>query len=255
MEWLQQIPKVIKPVDIEALGWSAEQLAAEDKEAMDSSALCRALGDGDGPIVIIGEDKPQAVCTTTTQTTTNVGDAAAAIALMNNAARDENVEAKPIYDTNEELAKANGIWDNTRKETNDQNNTPGVSNEHRKENQEQPEKKEDQPSPSKKKDAGKKGGKKGGKKSSSSSSDEETSSITLSGNISDSEQDDDEESSDSTDSSSDDDDSAGGDGAAKELPPAKHPHHHKDSHKRSTDKGKPKKSATDGKKSKPKSRP
>jgi len=58
MEWLQQIPKVIKPVDIEALGWSDEQLRAEDAEVMESSPLCREI-DTTGPILIIGEDKIQ----------------------------------------------------------------------------------------------------------------------------------------------------------------------------------------------------
>jgi len=73
LEWLQQIPKVIKPVDIEALGWSEDQLAAEDEEVMRSSPLARELGDSSGPIVIIGEDgsgqQPSATPGTTTTTT------------------------------------------------------------------------------------------------------------------------------------------------------------------------------------------
>jgi len=55
MEWLQQIPKAIKPSDIEALGWSEDQLAAEDREIIESSPLAREI-DETGPIVIIGED-------------------------------------------------------------------------------------------------------------------------------------------------------------------------------------------------------
>jgi len=274
MEWLQQIPKVIKPVDIEALGWSADQLAAEDKEAMESSALCRALGDGDGRIVIIGEDKrvestpdvcPVTTTTTTTpQTTANVGDASAAIALMNNATRGrDTLEVSNVVE--DELGKAKGIWDNCANKNdqpaNDDSNPLGVSNERKKEDQDPAPKKEDQPTQSTKKDAGKKGAaKKGAKKSGSgsSSSEEQTSSITLSGNISDSEQDDEieEESTESTDSSSDDESSDDvSPDATRELPRAKHPHHHKDSRKRSNDKGKPRKSPPDMKKSKPKPRP
>jgi len=266
MEWLQQIPKSIKPSDIEALGWSDEQLAAEDMEAMESSPLCRELGNGDGKIVIIGEDTPidkagvditpdnekklemeiapapNVVTTTTT---------------VPNAMENDNEDVRSVISDDGKIAK---------------NDAPAAKNTNEKieeKKKEESHEKEEQPSKPKEKseNANKKGDKKKGgkgkveKKSDSGSSDEQTSSITLSGKSTtdgdDEPVEDPSESSEESSTVSNGDvlsSSSSGDSAPKNnTPPPKKGHKKGHSHKRSAEKGgKSKKPTPDGKKSKSK---
>jgi len=273
LEWLQQIPKVVKPVDIEALGWSQEQLAAEDKEAMDSSPLCRELGDGSGPIVIIGEDKPLQPIAGNDQSS-EVPATPADNDMLKRKGGDfpyaDNIEQA---DRNDEIDAVNDEQQVATRED-DTKDSPD-KNDIKKEPGELSPDREDQPSKMRKKSLDKqsqpkKGDKKktkgkaeGDAENSGSSSSEETSSITLSGNHSDSDDGDDEiddeisDSSDGSGSVSNGDvlTSSSSDGQKKDRPPLKrNTHRHKSGRKRPADKDKTKKPG-DGKKSKPKSKP
>jgi len=269
MEWLQQIPKVIKPVDIEALGWSEEQLAAEDKEAMESSPLCRELGDGTGPIVLIGEEKPTqptfdncddgTTCKDPVTTCNNEDPKAQADTTAPAPAAAVEDASPELYKKTEEEQKDNVKDCEPKADANAADNAI--------EDQKQVSPEKDEQQKAKKKKANKGGKKKGSKekgktdeKSDSGSSEEQTSSITLSGGHSASDQESSESSSESTSdvtggflmSSSTDPSSP-----KRELPPAKRQsHHHKDSSRmRSTENGKTKKPPVDGKKSKNKPKP
>jgi len=230
MEWLQQIPKVIKPVDIEALGWSEAQLAAEDRELMVTSPLCREI-DEHGPIVIIGEDKPTPT-PKPAEVVAPVSTVREVSAEVHSGPEQGRVEMKKNqYEMRErdEAARANATEQTPAKE------------------------KEEQPSKSKKKtkqvSSHKKTAKKGDdRKSSSSSSDDETSSITISGGMSDSDSDDDDddvEETESSESSSVSDDDVISPGSTDENPGKKKKSgSRKDSsHKRTNDKAKSKKKA------------
>jgi len=225
MEWLQQIPKVIKPVDIEALGWSEAQLAAEDRELMVTSPLCREI-DETGPIVIIGEDKPTS--------TPKPAEVVSPASNVKEASADVHLAPEP----NRVEMKKNQYEDATRANSNPPDQKPAKE-------------KEEQPSKSKKKTkqvtSHKKTAKKGDdRKTSSSSSDDETSSITISGGMSDSDDDDDDvDDTESTESSSVSDDDVISSGSADENPgKKKKAESRKDSaHKRTNDKGKSKKKA------------
>jgi len=236
MEWLQQIPKVIKPVDIEALGWSEDQLAAEDKEVMETSPLCHQI-DVDGPIVIIGKENNAQPTEDDPSHTLNMPQSTEA--------------AAPVMGENRAQASSTGAVDFTKDngdmmKNEDGNNVP--DNVKLDKNEDAPEEKEEQPSKPKKKsqDKAKKGSKKeakpkegdnGGKNSSGGSSPEETSSITLSGSVSDSEDSESSEESSESGLLSSSDDNAG----SNPLPPAKHHHHKSSGHKRPGDKDKAKK--------------
>jgi len=247
MEWLQQIPKVIKPVDIEALGWSDDQLAAEDKEVMDNSPLCAEI-DANGPIVIIGEDKPAQPVpdTTTTNEKTPLADPPLDDSQMNNVNLGDEEQLKQDEDNtkkNDERDDDNTHFLDEMKGNKTENIEPSADKE--------------EPSSKPKKKNGQRNGKKGSKpkegdkkNESSGSSEEDTSSITLSGSVSDS-----EDSDESTSESSDSDTSSNseGDDNNQPLPPKHEGHHHKESgHKRTAEKGKSKKQPDSRKKSKPK---
>jgi len=270
MEWLQQIPKVIKPVDIEALGWSDEQLAAEDKEAMETSPLCKQLGDGTGPIVLIGEEKPA-------QPTTDVSPACDDVPVVDNCDKNkprstdgeapnspvpmmddaDNSNRKPEDDVKEGDDKEGEFKIDTYRVDN-------VSEEGKKSGGEPatPEKEEPPKQKKKVKLSPKKGGKKKGKekndeKSDSGSSEEQTSSITLTGSHSDSDQDgtdsDDESTSEITADLMMSSSTDGPLSPSKKDPSGKRSgRHHK---MRSTENGKSKKPPAEGKKSKNKPKP
>jgi len=260
---------IIKPVDIEALGWSDEQLAAEDKEAMENSPLCKQLGDGTGPIVLIGEENPAqpTVCTKDNSPAcddmaavdncdklkprSTDGEAPNSPVPMTDEA--ENLNKKPEDDMKEEYEKdLEPKMEAYRVDNTSEDGKKGFDEAAAPENEEPQKQKKNKVKLSPKKGGKKKGKGKNDGKSDSGSSEEQTSSITLTGSQSDSDQDGTDSSDESTSEITADlmmSSSTDGPLSPSKKDPAKSHHH-----KRSTENGK-KKPPAEGKKSKNKPKP